>query len=81
MHALMPLRAFNVGFNFISNKYKRQYFLPSLLKASLKWMIKKDYCEYKNICNILIPFLSTRAILNVDLNFLRTSKSKTGNRL
>lgn len=41
MHALMTLSAFNIGSDFISNKYKRQYELSSLLKASFKWMIKK----------------------------------------
>lgn len=46
MHALMPLNAFNVGSNFISSKYKKQYDLSSLLKASLKWMVKKGYCKF-----------------------------------
>lgn len=43
----MPLRAFNIGYNIMSNKYKRQCDLSSLLKASLKWMIKKCYYKFK----------------------------------
>lgn len=48
MHALMPLRAFSIGYNFIPNKYKRQYDL-SFLKASLKWIMEKGYCKFKNM--------------------------------
>ena len=54
MHALMALNAFNVGSNFISNKYKKQYDLSSLLKASLKWMVNKGY--YKLYTNSTLKY-------------------------
>lgn len=49
MHALMPLRTFSIGYNFIPNKYKRQYDLSSFLKVSLKWMMEEGYFKLKNI--------------------------------